>query len=150
MKARRLDINGSSGEASGRCSRSASGCHTPKFALSGLAVNASGAAVTASATVRNASERAGAAIPEFYVSGPNGANIPLRLVGWRENGFGARRRAEGDRRNRSTSACAAQFDEADRRWRIAPVASELTAGIRTRSKGRLPRNCELQSASLPP
>ena len=53
-----------------------------KFALSGLAVNVSGEAVTASATVHNLSELAGAAIPEFYVSGPNGVNIPLRLVGW--------------------------------------------------------------------
>ena len=76
-----------------------------KFALSDLAVNVSGAAVTASATVRNVSERAGAAIPEFYVSGPNGANIALRLVGWERVELGARRRSKGDRRNRSTPAC---------------------------------------------
>ncbi len=53
-----------------------------KFALSSLAVNVSGRKVTASANVRNSGKRAGAAIPEFYLSGPEGANIPLRLVGW--------------------------------------------------------------------
>ncbi len=52
------------------------------FALSRLAVNVSGHAVTASATVRNSGERAGAATPQFYLSGPEGAHIPLRLVGW--------------------------------------------------------------------
>ena len=75
-----------------------------KFALNGLAVNVSGAAVTASATVRNLSELAGAAIPEFYVSGPNGANIPLRLVGWERINLAPGEERKVSRRNRSTPA----------------------------------------------
>ena len=45
------------------------------FALSDLAVNAGGSTVTASATVRNVSERGGAATLQFYVSGPKSANV---------------------------------------------------------------------------
>ena len=45
------------------------------FALSELAVDVRGNAVTARATVRNSGERAGAATPQFYLSGPKGANI---------------------------------------------------------------------------
>ena len=53
-----------------------------KFDLSNLAVKVGGGMVTASATVRNSGDRAGAAAPQFYLSGPEGANLLLRLVGW--------------------------------------------------------------------
>ena len=53
-----------------------------QFELSSLAVRVSGLAVTTSAIVRNLAERSGAATPQFYLSGPKGTNIPLRLVGW--------------------------------------------------------------------
>ena len=52
-----------------------------RFALDGLTASVNGAAVTASVNVRNSGDRAGAATPQFYVSGPEGANIPLRLAG---------------------------------------------------------------------
>ena len=55
---------------------------------------------------------AGAAIPEFYVSGPNGANIPLRLVGWER----INDKAAGEERKVTVAIdprLLAQFDEAD-------------------------------------
>ena len=118
-----------------------------KFGLGGLAVNVSGAAVTASATVRNISELAGAAIPEFYVSGPNGANIPLRLVGWERVNL-----APGEARKVTVAIdprLLAQFDEAARHWRIEPGAYELTAGFNSQQR-QLAAKFDLQSASLPP
>ena len=39
-------------------------------------MNVSGAAVTASATVRNSGERAGAAIPQFYLVGTERREYP--------------------------------------------------------------------------
>ena len=75
-----------------------------KFDLNGLAVNVSGDAVTATVTVRNAGERAGAATPQFYLSGPGGANIPLRLAGWAETRPQARRGPAGDCLDRSAPA----------------------------------------------
>ena len=75
-----------------------------KFALSDLAVSVSGRAVTASVTVRNSSERAGVATPQFYLSGPKGANIALRLVGWDRIRTRTRRRPTGRRVDRSAPA----------------------------------------------
>ena len=72
--------------------------------------------MTASATVRNFSERAGAAIPEFYVSGPKGANIPLRLVGWERIDL-----KPGEERQVTVAIdprLLARFDEGASAWRI--------------------------------
>ena len=75
------------------------------FALSELAVNVSGQTVTARATVRNSGKRAGTAIPQFYLTGPNGANILLRLVGWDRVRPQARRTAASRRLDRPAPAC---------------------------------------------
>jgi beta-glucosidase len=118
-----------------------------KFALSSLAVNVSGRAVTASATVRNLSQRAGAATPQFYVSGPNGGNISLRLVGWDRVDL-----APGEHRQVNVAIdprLLATFDEAAGRWRIQPGAYQLTAGFDSQQR-QLTATFELQSASLPP
>jgi beta-glucosidase len=118
-----------------------------RFDLNDLAVNVSGVAVTASATVRNSSERAGAATPQFYVSGPEGANIPLRLVGWARVDLNP-----GQSRQVTVSIdprLLATFDEAARRWRIHPGAYRLTAGFDSDERGRA-ASFELQSATLPP
>ena len=118
-----------------------------KSALSSLAVNVSGHTVTAKATVRNLSERAGAATPEFYLSGPNGANISLRLVGWDRVDL-----KPGEERQVTVSIdprLLATFDEAARLWRIQPGAYQLTAGFDSQQR-ELVASFELQSASLPP
>ena len=118
-----------------------------KFALSDLAVNVSGAAVTASATIRNVSERAGAGTPEFYVSGPRGANIALRLAGW------SRVELKPGEERQVTIAIdprlLATFDEAARRWRIESGVYQLTAGFDSQQR-ELTAKFALQSASLPP
>jgi beta-glucosidase len=118
-----------------------------RFGLSDLAVNASGAIVTASATVHNLSGRAGAAIPQFYISGPQGANISLRLAGWERLDL-----KPGEDRQAAVSIdprLLATFDEAARRWRIQPGFYRLTAGFDSQDR-ELAASFELQSASLPP
>jgi beta-glucosidase len=117
------------------------------FTLSRLAVNVGGHAVTASATERNSGERAGTAIPEFYLSGPEGAHIPLRLVGWDRIDL-----KPGEERRVTVSIdprLLATFAEDARRWRIQPGAYQLTAGFDSRQRN-LAVTFELQSASLPP
>ncbi len=118
-----------------------------RFDLSDLSVNVSGAGVTASATVRNSSQRAGAATPQFYVSGPKGANVSLRLVGWARVDL-----KPGESRRVTVSIdprLLATFDEAARRWRIRPGAYQLTAGFDSEQRPRV-ASFELQSATLPP
>ena len=118
-----------------------------KFALSDLGVTVSGHTVTASATVRNLSELAGAATPQFYLSGPEGANIPLRLVGWDKVDL-----KHSEDRQVTVSIdprLLATFDEAARLWRIRPGAYRLTAGFDSQERG-LAARFELQSATLPP
>jgi beta-glucosidase len=118
-----------------------------RFALSKLAVNVSGVTVTANATVRNSGERAGTATPQFYLSGPDGANIPLRLVGWDRIDL-----KPGEERRATITIdprLLATFDAGARKWRIQPGAYRLTAGFDSQQR-RLAANFELQSASLPP
>jgi beta-glucosidase len=118
-----------------------------RFALSKLAVNVSGHTVTANATVRNSGERAGTATPQFYLSGPEGANILLRLVGWDRVDL-----KPGEERQVTVSIdprLLATFDEGARRWRIQPGAYQLTAGFDSQQR-RLGANFELQSSRLPP
>jgi beta-glucosidase len=117
------------------------------FALSKLAVNASGHAVTASARVRNSGQHAGTAIPEFYLSGPERAHIPLRLVGWDRIDL-----KPGEERRVTVSIdprLLATFEEDARKWRIQPGAYQLTAGFDSRQRN-LAASFDLQSATLPP
>ncbi len=117
------------------------------FALSKLAVNASGSTVTARATVRNSGQRAGTAIPQFYLSGPEGANILLRLAGWDSVDL-----QPGEQRQVAVSIdprLLATFDEDARRWRIRPGAYQVTAGLDSQHR-ELTADFDLQPASLPP
>jgi beta-glucosidase len=117
------------------------------FALSRLTVSVSGHAVTASATVRNSGARTGTATPQFYLSGPEGARIPLRLVGWDridlKPGEASRVTVSIDPRLLAT------FEENARRWRIQPGPYRLTAGFDSQQRN-LTASFELQSATLPP
>jgi beta-glucosidase len=117
------------------------------FDLSELTVNASGQKVTASATVRNSGEREGTAIPQFYLTGPEGANVLLRLVGWDrvEMKPGAQHRVTISIDPRLL----ATFDEGARRWKIQPGAYQLTAGFNSERRP-LAATFDLQPASLPP
>ncbi len=118
-----------------------------RFDLSKLAVNVSGRTVTASATVRNSGERAGVGTPQFYLTGPQGANILLRLVGWDRLDL-----KPGEQRQATVSIdprLLATFDDGARKWRIQSGAYQLTAGFDSEQRP-LVANFELQSASLPP
>ena len=98
-----------------------------RFDLSKLAVNVNGRTVTASATVRNSGERAGVATPQFYLTGPEGANILMRLVGWDQLAL-----KPGEQRPVTISIdprLLATFDESPRRWRIQSGAYQVTAGF---------------------
>jgi beta-glucosidase len=117
------------------------------FALSELAVNVSGHTVTAKATVRNSGDRAGTAVPQFYLTGPKGANIPLRLVGWDRVDL-----KPGEQRQVAVSIdprLLATFDEGGRTWLIRAGAYQLSAGFDSQHRG-LSATFELQPASLPP
>jgi beta-glucosidase len=117
------------------------------FALSELAVKVSGHTVTAKATVRNSADRAGTAVPQFYLTGPKGANILLRLVGW-----GRVDLKPGEQRQVAVSIdprLLATFDEGARRWRIRAGAYQVSAGFESQHRG-WNATFELQPASLPP
>jgi beta-glucosidase len=110
-------------------------------------VNARGHTVIARATVRNTGERPGMAIPQFYLSGPDGAHIPLRLVGWDRIDL-----KPGEERAATVSVdprLLAKFDEDARKWRIQPGIYQLTAGFNAQQRN-LAASFELQSATLPP
>jgi beta-glucosidase len=117
------------------------------FGLSGLTASAEGARVTVSAKVRNSGARAGAATPQFYVSGPTGANIPVRLAGWSRIDL-----APGEEREVSASVdprLLATFDEGARVWRIRPGDYQVTAGFDAERRGEA-ATIHLDAATLPP
>jgi beta-glucosidase len=117
------------------------------FALSELAVNVSGHTVTAKATVQNSGARVGTAVPQFYLTGPNGANILLRLVGWDRVDL-----KPGEQMRVAVSIdprLLATFDEGARRWRIRVGGYQLSAGFDSQHPG-LNATFELQPESLPP
>ena len=117
------------------------------FALSNLAVKVSGSAVSAEATVRNSGQRAGAATPQFYLTGPDVANIGLRLVGWDQIVL-----APGQQKQVAVSIdprLLAKFDEGARRWRIQSGDYAVSAGFDSQHR-ELTAHFDLQPASLPP
>lgn len=117
------------------------------FALSDLAVNVTGRTVTARATVRNSGDRAGTAVPQFYLTGPGGANIRLRLVGWDRVEL-----RSGEQRQVAVSIdprLLATFDESAGSWRIRAGAYELSVGFDSKRRGSN-ATFELQPATLPP
>ncbi|HLH49199.1 MAG TPA: glycoside hydrolase family 3 C-terminal domain-containing protein [Roseiarcus sp.] len=118
-----------------------------RFALDDLTASANGDAVTISAQVRNIGARAGAAIPQFYLSGPPGAAIPLRLAGWSRIEL-----QPGEERRATVSVdprLFAHFDENGRRWRIAPGAYRITAGFDAAHPEQT-TEVDLKGSDLPP
>ncbi|HKN28058.1 MAG TPA: glycoside hydrolase family 3 C-terminal domain-containing protein [Roseiarcus sp.] len=117
------------------------------FGLRGLKVSVDGDRVTASVTVRNLGSRAGAAVPQLYLSRPQGDGIPLRLAGWSRIDL-----APGEEREATISVdprLLATFDEAARRWRIAAGAYRMTAGFDADHRD-LAASFALDAAELPP
>ena len=117
------------------------------FALDGLAVSVNGGAATATVNVRNSGDRAGAATPQFYVAGPEGSSIPLRLAGWSRVDL-----TPGENRQVTVSIdprLLATFDETSRRWRIKRGAYQLTAGFDAERR-ELRTSFALESMDLPP
>jgi beta-glucosidase len=117
------------------------------FRLGDLTARAEGANVTATVEVANTGARAGAAIPQVYVTGPVGSGVRLRLAGWSRIDLapGESRRAEVaiDPRLLAT------FDESARRWRIAPGAYRLSAGFDA-ARRDVSTDVALDAAELPP
>jgi beta-glucosidase len=110
-------------------------------------VIAASSKVSASVTVRNSGRRAGGAIPQFYLSGPPGAGVPLRLAGWSRIDL-----APGEERKATIAVdprLFATFDEAARRWRIAAGAYRMTAGFDAERRD-LAASFALDAAELPP
>jgi beta-glucosidase len=117
------------------------------FRLSDLRVDAVGDVLNASVTVSNAGDRPGATVPQFYVSGPVGANLPLRLSGWSRPML-----APGEERRVSATIdrrLLASFDESGRRWRIAAGAYQISAGFDVAHR-ELMATIELGASSAPP
>lgn len=118
-----------------------------KFGLSDLKVSVDGDRVAATVAVRNLGSRGGAAIPQLYLSGPQGESIPLRLAGWSRIDL-----APGEEREATISVdprLLATFDEAARQWRIAAGSYRLTAGFDADHRD-LAATFSLESAELPP
>ena len=147
MKAPRSATNGSSSAAEQPLFPFGFGLSYTRFDLSKLTVNASGHTVTASATVRNSGDAAGAATPQFYLTGPDGANIPLRLVGWERVDLKPDEQRQVDHLDRSATA----RDVRRGRQAVANPTRryQLTAGFDSQRRA-LAATFELQSATLPP
>jgi beta-glucosidase len=117
------------------------------FVLRSLKASADGARVTVHATVGNSGARAGAAVPQFYLSGPADANIPLRLAGW-----GRVDLWPGEDREVIASVdprLLATFDEGARRWRIRAGDYQITAGFDV-DRREAAATVHLDAADLPP
>ena len=95
----------------------------------------------------NTGGRAGAAVPQLYVTGPAGSRVRLRLAGWSRLDLapGETRRAEivVDPR------LLAGFDEASRRWRIAPGRYRFSVGFDA-ARPELTTEIALKGADRPP
>jgi beta-glucosidase len=117
------------------------------FALRDLAVAVSGGTLQISANVRNVGERTGAAVPQFYLSGPLGADAPLRLVGW------SRTELKPGEEQRVTATVdprlLARFDEKTRHWRIRAGTYEVTAGFDVEHRDQSAR-AQVEQRDAPP
>ena len=117
------------------------------FRLGDLAARAEGLNVTATVAVTNTGGRAGTAIPELYLTGPEGSGVGLRLAGWARLDLapGETKRAEiaVDPRLLAT------FDESARRWRIPGGVYSFSAGF---DAARRPETADVavEAAEAPP
>jgi beta-glucosidase len=116
------------------------------FGLESLKTSVEGTKVTINATIHNSGARAGVATAQFYVSGPSGANIPLRLAGWSRITL-----EPGERRDVGAPVdprLLATFDEGARRWRIRAGDYQITAGFDVEGRNQK-ATFHLEAAELP-
>lgn len=117
------------------------------FRLDDLELRRDGPSVTATLVVTNTGRRAGAAVPQLYVTGPNGSGIGLRLAG-----FSRLDLAPGETRRADVAVdprLLARFDEAARRWKIAPGVYRMSAGFDAERRDRA-AGIVIEPAELPP
>jgi beta-glucosidase len=118
-----------------------------KFGLRNLVVSADGVRVEAGVIVGNLGSRTGAATVEFYLSGPKGGRIPLRLAGFSRVSL-----APGEERTATITVdprLLGSFDEASRRWRIAAGSYRISAGFDAAQRD-LAASFPVEEANLPP
>ncbi|RBP07412.1 beta-glucosidase [Roseiarcus fermentans] len=117
------------------------------FRLGALAAHADGSSVTAELAVTNAGARAGAAVAQLYVAGPEDSGVGLRLAGW------ARLDLAPGETKRATIAVdprlIATFDEGARRWRIAGGVYTVSAGFDAAARDAT-ADVAVEAADAPP
>ncbi|WP_081318740.1 glycoside hydrolase family 3 C-terminal domain-containing protein [Xanthomonas translucens] len=97
-----------------------------RFDYANLSVQMDGSCVIASFDVRNSGPREGADVPQLYLRLPQGHHTPIRLVGWDKLTL-----KPGETRRVSIVAepkTLADYDPAQRQWRIAAGDYELVLG----------------------
>ncbi len=117
------------------------------FRLGGLTARLEGDTVRATLEATNTGGRAGAAVPQLYVTGPSGSGIGLRLAGWSRIAL-----APGESRRVEIAVdprLLATFDEASHRWRIAQGSYTLSAGFDAAHRD-LSTPIALEAAERPP
>ena len=117
------------------------------FGLGDLQAGIDGSVMSIGLSVRNVGARAGAAVPQLYLSRPDEVSFPIRLVGWSKVNL-----SPGEQRHVSVSVdprLLARFDETEGKWRIEPGRYRVSAGF---DAAHLPETTEIAvgAASLPP
>ena len=118
-----------------------------KFTLDRLGVSSQAGRVVADVEVRNEGGRDGVATPQFYVSGPAGAQMPLRLAGWSRVAL-----KPGEGRTVSVAIdprLLASFDENKGCWRIPGGIYRLQTGLNAEERP-LSAEISVPAAQLPP
>ena len=97
------------------------------FAMTDLQAGLDGAVMSIRVSVRNVGDRAGAAVPQLYLSRPGEISFPVRLVGWSKVDL-----SPGEQRHVSVSIdprLLAHFSETEDRWKIEPGLYRVSAGF---------------------
>jgi beta-glucosidase len=112
------------------------------FDYAGLTAAVSGSSITVSVDVKNAGQRRGADIPQFYLRRPDDAEFAIRLAGW------SRVLLEPGETRRVTLTVdprlLARFDTASGTWQIASGRYVVEAGA---NAGALPLKTEVTLAA---
>ncbi len=117
------------------------------FGLRDLSAGMKEGRLTIGFTVRNAGDRAGAAVPQVYVERPGDPDFPIRLVG-----FEREKLAPSEERRvtlRVDPRLLARFDEAGHAWRISAGRVRVTVGFEEGHRG-LAAETDVGAANLPP
>ncbi len=97
------------------------------FGLGDLQAGIDGSVMSIGLSVRNVGARAGAAVPQLYLSRPDEVSFPIRLVGWSKVNL-----SPGEQRHVSVSVdprLLGRFDETEGKWRIEPGRYRISAGF---------------------